>query len=223
MKNPNLPSIHITAANPIASPPAWRIFLTWLYTLDKIPLPDFTPIRRESWRSSHIRDACLLAAFLGAWVFEKYLLRVVCKELSDGAFPQRYVADLARDMPASTGTHHFANAYFRWKAAGLPAELDPYRWRVEHWYALCGRQGNWGCFHDMGARGWRGVWERQGRLKGKLGCWVDVRREGGNWMEEVLWDGVDALNKDGEFDCEGYEELGEDGDAETCEAAYGSV
>ncbi|KAF2751367.1 hypothetical protein M011DRAFT_464101 [Sporormia fimetaria CBS 119925] len=47
-------------------------------------------------------------------------------------------------------------------------ELDPYRWRVEHWYSICGTLGNWGCFHAMNTSGWSGVWDRQRKLANEV-------------------------------------------------------
>ncbi|KAF2868831.1 hypothetical protein BDV95DRAFT_609738 [Massariosphaeria phaeospora] len=174
--------IRIAAIEPIGSLPAWRIFLTWLYTLDKEPLPDFTPQRRSTWRTRDLKSACFLAAFLGAAKFEKYLLRIVFKEVHDGRFAQRHVTHLAARMPPKTGMHCFANAYLRWRDAGGRAELDPYRWRVEHWYSVCGTVANWGCFHAMNTSGWGGVWRRQEELREKV-----------QWMDEIVFDEVEGV------------------------------
>ncbi|KAF2259542.1 hypothetical protein CC78DRAFT_536996, partial [Lojkania enalia] len=148
-QQPTLQTILFTGREPVTSIPAWDIFTTWLYTLDKEPLPDYTPLRLPSWRTWDIKSACFLASFLGAVKFEKYLLRIIFKEVHEGRFAERHLAHLSRCMGSQTGMWHFSNAYFRWKGAGEPGELDPYRWRVEHWYSICGTVANWGCFHAM--------------------------------------------------------------------------
>lgn len=162
--------INIDAFDPIGCAVIWDMFLTWLYTFDKVPLPDFTPLRPPGWRSQDIVSAFFLSSFLRAPLFEKYLLRIIMKDLYEGRFPERSMAHLAARMPPDTGTHHFTNAWLRWKDSGWAGELDPYRWRVEHWYSICGRLGNWGCFHAMNVSGWRGVWQRQKALE--VG-WID--------------------------------------------------
>jgi hypothetical protein len=165
--NPAIKAIRINEKNPVGSLAAWDIFIEWLYMFDKIPLPDFTPLRLSHWRTDDMRDACLLASFLGASKFEKYLLRIICKELWDGEFPEELVWELSQKMSNKTGMWHFSQAYFKWKNSGWAGELDPYRWRVEHWYSICGTVANWGCFHAMNTSGWGGVWERQRLLANK--------------------------------------------------------
>ncbi|KAF2112155.1 hypothetical protein BDV96DRAFT_602604 [Lophiotrema nucula] len=176
-ENQNLHNIRINGIEPVTSIPAWEIFTEWLYMLDKVPLPDYTPLRRAAWRSRHIKDACFLASFLGATKFEKYLLRIIFKEVHEGRFSEKHLRHLSHCMPEKTGMHYFSRAYFRWKEEGKPGELDPYRWRVEHWYSICGVISNWGCFHAMNTSGWGGVWERQ-----------EMMREQVEWMDEVLYD-----------------------------------
>jgi hypothetical protein len=113
---------------------AWHIFIDWLYTLDKIPLPDFTPLRFSHWTTRALREAVLLADWLGCVGFEKYLLRLVMKEVYEVVFPERELQVLKRFMGKGTGLFWFARAWGRWREGRR--ECDPLRWRVEHWYVV---------------------------------------------------------------------------------------
>ncbi|KAF2470940.1 uncharacterized protein BDR25DRAFT_354876 [Lindgomyces ingoldianus] len=175
--------LHITTPPSAASLPAWQIFTSWLYTLDKIPLPDFTPTRHPTWTTSSIVEASLLSSHLKAVKFESYLLRLLMKELwyHPHRFPSKYITELSTGMGDRTGMHSFLNAYIKWKREAEIETLDPFRWRVEHWYSLCGRTVNWGCNHGMATSGWGGVWERQEglRKKGRDGLgWGDLECRG---------------------------------------------
>lgn len=86
------------------------------------------------------------------------------------------------------GVWFFANAFFKWRGAGgvvgvrnggkKAGELDPFRWRVEHWYGICGVESNWGCFHAMNTSGWGGVWERQRGMAEKMRFRIDADESG---------------------------------------------
>ncbi|KAH7138660.1 hypothetical protein B0J11DRAFT_574621 [Dendryphion nanum] len=104
---PHTSTLQISTAPPLNNPRAWSIFFTWLYSLDKIPLFDYTPVRSSTWRTKHFRDAILLATWLRAEKFEKYLLRIVMHELwfSTGFTPSDLgvVADGVNRLVAQTG------------------------------------------------------------------------------------------------------------------------
>ncbi|KAF2751368.1 hypothetical protein M011DRAFT_112202 [Sporormia fimetaria CBS 119925] len=100
--------VKLKLSGPISSLPAWTLFLDWLYTLDKIPLPDFTPLRPPSTTTSTLVSAALLASHLHAVKFEKYLLRVIYKELWDGVFPVSSLEVLRDNMGHDTGMWYFS-------------------------------------------------------------------------------------------------------------------
>ncbi|KAF2707258.1 hypothetical protein K504DRAFT_535782 [Pleomassaria siparia CBS 279.74] len=112
---------------------AWEIWLEWLYTFDKIPLPDYTPLRRESWSTGDIMEAYLLSAWMGSIDCEKYLFRIIYKEIYDGRFSHDGLHRLSQRIPKNTGLWHFYMAYMRWKKEGKRKELDPYMWRWAKW------------------------------------------------------------------------------------------
>ncbi|ORY12416.1 hypothetical protein BCR34DRAFT_613987 [Clohesyomyces aquaticus] len=167
-------------------PPAWHIFTSWLYTLDKDPLPDFTPRIPSSWTTAHLLSAALLASRLKAKKFECWLLRAITPFCWHPEYPLSYhphpcpsprstrpmltTADLQTlqtTLARHTGLYWFSTAYLRWQASGYVETLDPFRWRLEHWYGLCGKEANWGCNHAMNTSGWGGVWERQQKLRSR--------------------------------------------------------
>lgn len=191
--NPTVKYLRIRGDPPIGSLPAWLIYTEWLYMFDKVPLPDFTPLRLPHWTTSAIKSACFLASFLGATKFEKYLLRIIFKETWDGDFSESDLYHLSQRMGKKTGMWHFSNAYMKWKGSGYVGELDPYRWRVEHWYSICGTLANWGCFHAMNTSGWGGVWERQ-RLLAEKQRIADIVTSHDD--EEVIYDSDGRIIED---------------------------
>ncbi|PSN66593.1 hypothetical protein BS50DRAFT_620830 [Corynespora cassiicola Philippines] len=179
-----------------STPRAWKMFTVWLYTINKIPPFDFTPVRLKTrhghrFSNADVVEAFVLAGYLGAETWEKCLLRMLMWEVFHSLYyvplqqqqqqQRRYhyrrpqpqcsyfwtmdeLEALCECLRRPSGAKAFLRELLRWQREGYKRELDPFFWRVEHWFEPCGAEegGNWGCFHGMGGKGWGGVWERMG-------------------------------------------------------------